>query len=46
LPFESDTEEIVAVELFHPTTTTFKSPADCALVNDTVTLVGEDCGVE
>jgi hypothetical protein len=44
-PCESTTELIVAVELFHPTTTTFKFPAVCASVYTTATDVGELCGV-
>jgi len=42
---ESTTELIVAVELFQPTTTTFRFPAVCASVYTTVTDVGELCGV-
>jgi hypothetical protein len=42
---ESATELTVAVELFQPITTTFKSPAVCAPVNVALTVVGEDCGV-
>ena len=30
---------------FQPTTTTFKSPADCARVKGTLTLVMDVCGV-
>src|SRR5580700_6783864 len=44
-PFESTTELIVAVESFHPTTTTFKFPAVCASVYTTVTVVDALCGV-
>jgi len=44
-PFESTTELIVAVESFHPTTTTFKFPAVCASVYTTATVVDALCGV-
>jgi hypothetical protein len=44
-PFESVTELTVAVESFHPTTTTFKFPAVCASVYATVTVVCGLCGV-
>src|SRR5580704_15260455 len=44
-PFESTTELIVAVESFHPTTTTFKFPAVCAIVYTTDTVVCGLCGV-
>jgi hypothetical protein len=40
----SVTELTVAVLLFHPTTTTLRSPAACAAVNATLTLVGDDWG--
>src|SRR2546430_4170713 len=44
-PFESITETTVAVESFHPTTTTFRFPAVCASVYTTATVVCGLCGV-
>jgi hypothetical protein len=42
---ESVTEFTVAVLSFHPTTTTLRSPAACAPVKVTLTVVWGDCGV-
>ena len=44
-PFVSITEMTVAVESFHPTTTTFKFPAVCASVYTTAAAVCGLCGV-
>ena len=45
LPFPSVTELTLAVLLVQPTATTFRSPADCAAMNVTGTLVCDVCGV-
>jgi hypothetical protein len=42
LSFTVDTADVVS---FHPTTTTFKSPAVCAAGNVTGTVAVADCGV-
>jgi hypothetical protein len=42
LSFTVDTTDVVS---FHPTTTTFKSPAVCAAGNVTGTVAVDDCGV-
>jgi len=44
-PLVSLTETTVAVESFHPTTTTFKFPAVCASAYTTATVVCGLCGV-
>src|ERR1700684_2312895 len=44
-PALSFTDCTVAVVSFHPTTTTFKSPAVCAVVYTTGTVAVGDCGV-
>src|ERR1035438_10641898 len=45
LPLESVTALTTAVLSFHPTTTTLRSPATCATVYATFTVLSAVCGV-